>query len=293
MLYSQWTIAGAQGAQATLFGYVPDNSEEVDLARTRSTILIIPGGGYTMTSDREAEPIALQYVAAGYNAFILRYSCAPAVYPEALTQVAASLCLIHEHAREWHVATDRIAILGFSAGGHLAANMATSAGDNALAAHHFDSAQLRPNALMLAYPVITSGQFAHRGSFDNLLGPDRNDDRALRAVSIEEHIDGNTPPVFVWHTMTDDTVPVENSLMLISACHAAGVPVEAHLYPMGGHGLSLGTTETAWQGVNGIEPGAIPLHRFQRASAQHGAHGKLRHYGNDGIQRIERVTGGR
>ena len=103
-------------------------------------------------------------------------------------------------------------------------------------------------------PVITSGPLAHRGSFDCLLGDNSDNQVALDAVSIERHIDAKTPPVFVWHTITDDCVPVENTLMLVDACKKAGVPVEAHLFPQGGHGLALGTAETAWQGVNGIEP---------------------------------------
>ena len=128
--------------------------------------------------------------------------------------------MIHEHAAEWHVDPDAV----------------------------------RPNGLMLAYPVITSGPLAHRGSFDSLLGERRNDSQALESVSIERHIDAKTPPVFAWHTVPDETVPYENTLMLIDACKKAGVSIEAHLFPQGGHGLSLGTAETAWQGVNGIEP---------------------------------------
>ncbi len=145
-------------------------------------------------------------------------------------------------------------MIGFSAGGHLAANLATSASDDVLAAHGYDADAVRPNGLMLAYPVVTSGPLAHRGSFDALLGDRKADPEALDAVSIEKHIDAKTPPVFVWHTVPDDCVPYENTLMLVDACKKAGVSVEAHLFPSGGHGLSLGTAETAWQGVNGIEP---------------------------------------
>ncbi|MUH60295.1 alpha/beta hydrolase [Bifidobacterium canis] len=254
MQYIDTTIPGNNGALARFTGYVPDNSEEIVPDRLRPTVLIIPGGGYSRTSDREAEPIALQFLPADYNAFVLRYSCAPSVYPTALVQVAAAVQMMHDHAREWNIDTNRITILGFSAGGHLAANFATTAGDDAIREQGYDPDALRPNALMLGYPVITAGEFRHDGSFRMLLGDNYLDPTLMHEVSIEEHIDEKTPPVFVWHTMTDDCVPVENTLQLIAACHAANVPIEAHLFPQGGHGLGLGTAMTGWGGTNGIEP---------------------------------------
>lgn len=205
-----------------------------------------------MTSDREAEPIALKFVGAGYNAFILRYSVSPSVYPVALLQTVAAMEIIRTHADEWHVTPDAIGVLGFSAGGHLAANLATAVGDDTIREHGYDPDAVRPNALMLGYPVITSGPSAHRDSFDHLLGGLKDDRGMLDKLSIERHIDAKTPPVFVWHTMPDDCVPVENSLMLIQACKTAGVSVEAHLFPEGGHGLALGTAETAWTGKGNI-----------------------------------------
>lgn len=246
MQYIERTITGIDGSKARFVGYVLDNSEEIDPNRHRPAVLVIPGGGYVMTSDREAEPIAMKFVAAGYQAFVLRYSCAPSRYPTALIEAAEAMMMIRANADEWHVDVSHIAVIGFSAGGHLAANLATTAGDADLVAAGYDPDAVRPNALMLSYPVITAGEFAHRGSFDALLGPDRKDDSTwLDALSIEKHIDTKTPPVFVWHTMTDAAVPVENALMLVQACHAAGVSIEAHLFPEGGHGTALGTAETA------------------------------------------------
>lgn len=220
MKHFEYEISGIDGSAAKFVGYCLDNSEEVVPDRVRPSVLVIPGGGYEMTSDREAEPIAMQFLAAGFNAFVLRYSVKPSVFPVALLEAADAMTMIREHAAEWHVDPDAV----------------------------------RPNGLMLAYPVITSGPLAHRGSFDSLLGERRNDSQALESVSIERHIDTKTPPVFAWHTVPDETVPYENTLMLIDACKKAGVSIEAHLFPQGGHGLSLGTAETAWQGVNGIEP---------------------------------------
>ena len=253
MQYFENEIKDIDGNVAKFVAYCPDTSEEIDTERTRPSVLVIPGGGYEMTSDREAEPIALRFLAAGFNAFVLRYSVWPAVFPTALIEAAEAMTLIRQHAAQWHADPNQVAVIGFSAGGHLAANLATSASDDVLLDYGYRPNDVRPNALMLAYPVITSGPFAHRGSFDHLLGERKADSQALDDLSIEKHIDAATPPVFVWHTMTDDCVPVENTLMLIQACKAAGVSVEAHLFPHGGHGLALGTEETAWHGTDGIE----------------------------------------
>ena len=253
MQYFEDEIAGIDGSSARFVGYCLDNSAEIVPDRVRPSVLVIPGGGYEMTSDREAEPIAMQFLAAGFNAFVLRYSVKPSVFPVALLEAAEAMKRIRDQADEWHVDSDAIAVIGFSAGGHLAANLATSASDDVIAAHGYDPDYVRPNGLMLSYPVITSGSLAHRGSFDALLGEKKDDAEALEAVSIEKHIDAKTPPVFVWHTIPDGCVPCENALMLIDACKKAGVSIEAHLFPEGGHGLALGNAETAWQGVNGIE----------------------------------------
>ena len=245
MQYITQTITGLDGSKAQCIGYIIDNSPEIDEQRTRPAVLILPGGGYRYTSPREAEPIALQFLAAGYHAFILRYSTFPSVYPTALLQTAAAMQLIRTHATQWHVKADTICILGFSAGGHLAANLATGAGDHDIQAHGYQPNDVRPNGLMLAYPVISSGEFAHRGSFDNLLGEHKDNTEMLHLLSLENHIASTTPPVFIWHTFTDTSVPIENTLLFISACRKAHISVEAHIFPEGGHGLSLGTWETA------------------------------------------------
>lgn len=246
------TIEGIDGSSAGFTGYVRDNSPEMDPDRTRPALLILPGGAYAMTSERESEPIALTFLTEGFQTFVLRYSCAPSRYPTALIEAAEAVRLIRANAGRWHVAPDHVAVLGFSAGGHLAANLATSSSDAELVGHGIDPAQARPDALMLAYPVITTGEHAHRRSISTLLGPEhKHDDELLDLLAIERHIDASTPPVFVWHTMSDPTVPVKNTLMLIQACRDAGVSVEAHLFPRGGHGLSLATTDTARNGSSG------------------------------------------
>lgn len=254
MQYIQRTITGLDGSEAQFAGYVIDNSPEIDMQRTRPAVLILPGGGYEMTSDREAEPIALKMIGAGYQAFILRYSVWPSLYPTALVQAAEAMTIIRAHAEEWHVNPQAITVAGFSAGGQLAGNLATTAGDDDLRKHGYDPDEVRPNGLMLAYAVVDSGQFAHRGSFDHLLGDRKNDPAMLEELSIDRHVNDKTPPTFLWHTVTDDVVPVENALLMIAACRKAAVPVEAHIYPSGGHGVALGTVESIWRGEGCVEP---------------------------------------
>ncbi|MCH4209873.1 alpha/beta hydrolase [Bifidobacterium sp.] len=254
MQYIQQPITGLDGSKAQFVGYVIDNSPEIDMQRARPAVLILPGGGYEMTSDREAEPIALKVVGAGYQAFILRYSVWPSVYPTALLQAAEAMTIIRTHADEWHVNPEAITVAGFSAGGHLAGTLATTAGNDDLRRHGYDPDAVRPNGLTLAYAVIDSGRFAHRGSFDHLLGERKNDPELLSQLSIDKHVDAKTPPTFLWHTITDETVPIENALLMIAACRKANVSIEAHLYPSGGHGLALGTPGSSWRGVGCIEP---------------------------------------
>lgn len=153
MQYIQQTIVGIDGSEARFFGYVADNSEEMEPDRIRPAILILPGGGYAMTSDREAEPVALQFLAKGFAVFVLRYSVQPSRYPVALLEAAEAMRLIRANADQWHVNPAQVAVLGFSAGGHLAANLATSVGDEDIREQGgMDPDAVRPNALMLSYP---------------------------------------------------------------------------------------------------------------------------------------------
>ncbi|MCO6559297.1 MAG: alpha/beta hydrolase [Bifidobacterium sp.] len=257
MQYINMNIEGIDGSKADFSVYSIDNSEEMDPHRRRPTVLVIPGGGYEFTSDREAEPIALKILGAGYNAAILRYSCAPAVYPTALLEAADAMKLLRENADAWHIKPDAIIAAGFSAGGHLAGNLATTAGDETMRSHGYDPDAVRPNGLMLGYAVTTSGEYAHRDSFDKLLGYKGKDDvRLLEEVSIDKHIDAKTPPTFIWHTVTDELVPVEGAMMTFAAYVRAGVNVEAHFFPTGHHGLSLATADVAAAGdEQGVDVG--------------------------------------
>ena len=232
--------------KANLFTYFLDNSPEIDPKRKRPVVLICPGGGYAMTSDREAEALAVKFLAMGYHAAILRYSVAPARFPEALLQLATAVALLRENAEKWHIDENKIVVQGSSAGGHLAASLGVFWNKPFVAeALGMESKVFRPNGLMLSYPVITSGEKAHQGSFENVLGEQYADEEKRRFLSLEYNVSRDTPPTFLWHTAPDDTVPVENSLLFFQALHALDIPAELHIYPVGGHGLGLATAETA------------------------------------------------
>lgn len=244
-------IQGIDGSSATLTGYVIDNSDEIDPERTRPAVLILPGGGFAIVSDRESEPIALQFASAGFQAFVLKYSIVPSSHPTQLLEVAQAMKLIRDNADAWHVNPNAVAILGFSAGGQVAANIATTASDSVEEEHGYNADSVRPNALMLAYPVITAGEWGHKPSFARLIGnvSEKRHEELVEELSMEKHVDAKTPPVFVWQTVTDQVVSVKNSIMFIDACVSAGVSVEAHLFPNGPHGLALASKETAKPGT--------------------------------------------
>lgn len=234
---------------ARLITYIQDYHDEVGIDR-RPLVLICPGGAYAYTSEREGEALAMQFLAMGCHAAVLKYSCAPARYPVALTELASAVKLIREHETDWHVEPKGLIVLGCSAGGHLAASLGTLWNEEFLAEavdmSGEEQGRLRPDGMILCYPVITAGEFAHRGSFENLLGPEegaigRLEDGSslLSGLSLENRVTEETPPAFIWHTFTDGSVPVENSLFLVSALRRADVATEFHMYPAGGHGLSL------------------------------------------------------
>lgn len=243
----------ARGMEAVgnLYTYFLDSSIEMRPNEKRPVILMCPGGGYEMTSDREAEPMAMQFLAMGYHVAILRYSVCPVRYPAALLQVAESVLYLKEHADEYHIDPEKIVLQGCSAGGHLAANYGIAWNRpflTKLMGVENDPERLRVAGLLLCYPVITSGEKAHEESFRNLLGEQYEEKK--EELSLENQVTPDTPPTFLWHTATDETVPVENSLYFFQACLQQGVSAELHIYPVGGHGLSLANEETCR--ANGI-----------------------------------------
>ena len=244
MKYEVFDILGS----AKLYSYLPENShlDEKDPRRVRPAVIVLPGGGYAVTSDREAEPIALQFLSEGISVFVLRYSVM-AKFPLSLCEVAESIRLVRSHAEEWSIDPNRIAVCGFSAGGHLTGSIAVFWNHEFLAQKlGVSSEEIKPNGAILCYPVL-SEDYMHEGSFRNLLFDDYEAMKSF--VSIEKQVTEQTPPCFLWHTFTDAAVPVENSLVMAKALADHKVPFELHIWPDGPHGLALVTPETNFAGM--------------------------------------------
>ncbi|MCL2255120.1 MAG: alpha/beta hydrolase [Lachnospiraceae bacterium] len=206
-----------RSAKVTLTGYLWSESAEFQDMTIRPAILVFPGGGYQMCSDREAEPIALAYMAEGYNTFVLRYSVKKDDFKDAFNDANEALEMLHKHADEWHISSDKIAVIGFSAGGHLAAMLGATG-------------KIKPNAVILGYPAI----FSKEGQKMNVRIPDA-----------DECVDETMPPTFIFATSTDEVVPIANSLAIANSLDKAKVPFELHIFAQGSHGLSLAKTLTA------------------------------------------------
>jgi acetyl esterase/lipase len=202
-------------------------------------IIVCPGGGYGGRAAHEGAPVARWLNSAGIAAFVLDYRVAPHRHPLPLGDAQRAIRTVRHRAGEWGIRPDRVGILGFSAGGHLAASAGThfDAGDP-LSADPVERQSSRPDALVLCYAVISFGEFRHHGSMVNLLGPEPPE-VLRRSLSNELQVTPNTPPTFLWHTADDAAVPVENALLFAGALRRHGVPFALHVYTSGRHGLGL------------------------------------------------------
>jgi len=214
---------------------------------TGTAVVVCPGGGYSgLSMDKEGDQIARWLNSLGVTAFVLKYRLGPKYHhPVELGDAQRAIRTVRSKAPEYRLLPDRIGIMGFSAGGHLASTAGThfDAGDSG-ASDPIDRLSSRPDFLVLCYPVISFGEFAHQGSKRNLLG-ENPDPKLVESLSNEMQVTARTPPTFLFHTTTDASVPVENSVMFYAALRKAGVPAELHIYERGPHGVGLAQTDEA------------------------------------------------
>jgi acetyl esterase/lipase len=220
--------------------------------RRRSAVLVFPGGGYAGHAPHEAEPFAELFASRGHPAAVAWYRVAPHAFPAPVADGCRAMRLFRSLAPGLGFDPARVALLGFSAGGHLASTLATQ--PDCWTDPHDDLAgrlPARPNAAILAYPVISFSRSPHAGSRRNFLGREPTPAEEER-FSSERRVDASTPPTFLFHTADDAAVPVANSLAFAEACAAAKVPFALHAFPRGRHGVGLAKDDpvlSAWTGL--------------------------------------------
>lgn len=216
--------------------------------QVRPAMIVVPGGGYAMVSPTEGEIVAKKFYHAGYQAFVLTYTTnmfrVKALEKQPLKDISRAVRYIRKHAGELKIMDNMVVCCGFSAGGHVVGSLAVHYQDEELKCEPYGDVSNRPDAVLLSYPVVTTGEYAHRDSFELLLGSEPTEQQ-LAWASLEKQVSSDTPPAFLWQTLTDELVPVENSILYAKACRENQVSCELHLFMNGNHGMSLADEDWA------------------------------------------------
>lgn len=230
------------GDGVELRGYLFEESAELDEKwKKRPTVVVCPGGGYWICSYREADIVATQFLARGFNAFVFTYSLGEkAVFPRPLVELSVAMKDIRENASEWLIDPDKIAVCGFSAGGHLCASLGTLWNDaEIIEKSGCKNGENKPNALILGYPVISTSWIEKDNSLQRLIG-DSDFELTKKKLNMQNNVGKQTPPSFIFHTYNDGCVPVEDSLVFAAALAENDIPFDLHIFTNGGHGMSVG-----------------------------------------------------
>ena len=261
------------GSSARYISYLFEKEESLKMVDKRPALIICPGGGYLSTEYREGEPVAMHFLDRGYQCFVLHYhtkSTGGATrYPQPLYDIAKLMLTIRSHAEEWNIDPEKVGVLGFSAGGNLCALLSTHWHDPMLREKFGveDSAVFQPTCAVLCYALTKSRTFeadvprpeipdplkpyAHLLDVlttemgKSFFGTEQPSEEQLAQLAAIDHVDGRTPPTFLWTTANDFMVDAANSLDYARALLRSGVPAELHMFEEGAHGLSKGTKDSA------------------------------------------------
>lgn len=233
-----------------------------------TAVVVFPGGGYSgLAMGHEGRDIARAFNSFGVTAFVVKYRLPSddimvdkTIGP--LQDAQQAVLLVRKNAAHWGIKPDKIGIIGFSAGGHLASTEGTHF--EKVLVNNKDNTSVRPDFMLLLYPVISFGPMAHMGSRENLIGKTPADE-LVNLYSNEKQVTANTPPTFLAHAADDDVVPVENTLLFYDAMLKAKVKGEMHIFQEGGHGFGLNNPKSKdkwmdwaknWMEENGFIPAA-------------------------------------
>lgn len=234
---------------------------EPKIKRGDGAVIIFSGGGYSHRAYHEAEPYALKLNEMGIWAFVVDYSVSPFGHPIQLGEARRAISYVRFYAEKFGIYTKKIAVMGSSAGGHLAALCATS--KELFVVSKEDEIGLtdyRPNAQILCYPVTDKN--SHGGSYENLIGNEKISEYKSKSVNPIKLADKDTPPAFIWHTSSDDIVDVKGTYRYATRLSELGVPVEMHIYPIGTHGLGLATGDPKRAPVKYVQRWIVDLERW-------------------------------
>ncbi len=231
---------------------VPDRLAEVDqvptlhpvlpagalpMDRPPASVIVCPGGGYNHLADHEAEPVARRLAQMGLAAFVLRYRIKPYFLAASLDDARRAVRLVRQMARVWELDAGKVAVLGFSAGGHLGASISTIDATGPIG-DAVDDQPARPDALIACYAPVSLPAMGRADRYEWLTGPDPSDE-LLHCIALDRHVTAENPPTFLWHTAADTVVPADQSILLARALRSAGVDVQLHVFQQGRHGLGL------------------------------------------------------
>ncbi len=224
---------GIHQSQPSITPYLADSTQP------NSAVIICPGGGYKFKHTNEKEPIAKWLNSFGISAFVLEYRTHPYFHPWPLIDAQRALRMVRFRARAWNINPEKVGLMGFSAGGHLAASAAVYCQYKlAQPVDEIDKLNARPDALLLAYPVVSFLRYPQQSAIEALIGNGASQE-LIESLSLDLKVHRDMPPVFIWHTADDNQVPSGHSLLFAHALARHGIPYELHIFPRGGHGLAL------------------------------------------------------